>query len=235
VAGTLNSHSVRSQEKQVAEWIRVEWQGALPGGERWSSGASFAFLLAAQDAPQLQSELDSIRNRADLAIRSGAPVQALITLLSAGGTVDRVRVESRTDASGLVAVSEDALGGPALVGTGTVNRPHQVAVCVSLLTGIPGRSRRGRAFWPAMGGVLTSPSGVQGNPTPLAIGEAYQALIEAVEDRSGVDALQAVVHSSTLALNTPVTSIRVGDRLDVQNRRRDALVEAYTTIGHPAP
>jgi hypothetical protein len=217
----------------VAEWIRVEFRGTLVGGERWASGLSYASLGNPQVASLAPELLAAIAARAEVAIKNAASTN-LLTLLSVAGAVTDVRVENRSDAAGLTSVVERPLS-PQAAGVGAATKPHQVSCCISTLTGIPGRSRRGRAFWPAMGGQILSPAATVSVPSPLQIGEHFRALVAAIEDRAGTVPLQAVVHSSALGLNTPITEFRVGNYLDVQNGRRDALAELYTSVPNPAP
>lgn len=217
----------------MAEWVRVEFQGTLPGGERWASGLSYASLGNPQVASFATSVLAEIAARARAAM-AAAPATNLLSILGIGGAITNVRVEDRSDAGGLAAVVEQPFN-PVLAGLTSVTKPHQVACCISTLTGIPGRSRRGRAFWPAMGGQILSPGATISVPSALQIGESFRSVVAGVEDRAGTVPLQAVVHSSALALNTPITEFRVGNYLDVQNGRRDALAELYTTVVHPAP
>lgn len=119
-----------------------------------------------------------------------------------------------------------------IAGSGTASLPPQVACCVSLLTGLPGRSRRGRSYLP-----YTKVTNL-GN-TPVQITQAVTAQIAssfaAVLNRGPAVGWQPVVVSDMLALSTVVDSVRVDSKLDTMRSRArnfNALYSAASPVNN---
>lgn len=112
-------------------------------------------------------------------------------------------------------------------GNGSAFKPPQCAVAFSLITGVPGASRRGRIYWPAIGATIGATlrlANVQ------ATADQAAALVEGLGAVAAfAEPMQPVVYSPTLDVNTPIIAVRVGNVVDTQRRRRDRLVEAYST------
>jgi hypothetical protein len=146
---------------------------------------------------------------------------------SVGSTLARVQAYVYDD-SGLM-VEQAVSTGAVYTGTIAVKFPNQCAVVVSLGTGQAGKSRRGRIFVPLLG--LGMVDGRMASTSPGLIADAFQGLLESVAGwgyATPTSEGRPVVASATLGINTPITNIRVGNVIDTQQRRRDALVEAYT-------
>lgn len=97
--------------------------------------------------------------------------------------------------------------------------PPQVAALISLSSGLPGRSNRGRVYWPGM--VPESEINAQGQ-----IGNAGQALLSTlfggfVEILEGLSAPLVILHSDS-SDPTPVTSWTLRDSVATQRRRQRA-------------
>jgi hypothetical protein len=120
-------------------------------------------------------------------------------------------------------------------GTASVVHPFQTSWVTSLRTTQVGPSGRGRLYWPATG-VTLDPDTYR----PIA-GTVAAALAGVKTYLGGIQtAVRVTFASSTLtvwsrklATSNMVTSIQMGDILDVQRRRRDALVESYATLSFP--
>lgn len=211
---------------------RLVISGSLgPGGiEQWSTG----FTFGADNPPQLIITPSALAEWAEdsmtvlRAVSTGAT--ELRSLLSSSGTIDRVTAYYY-DVSG-PAVNVGASSSAQILGTSSPTHPPQVALVCSLLTGLAGRSRRGRAYWPALNGTISSTL-MMSTATALQAAEAFEEVLGAIQLAafpSGDTGL--VVHSSTLDLVTPVTQLSVGTALDTQRRRRDSLVELYQTVDY---
>nr|CRY96608.1 hypothetical protein [uncultured prokaryote] len=112
---------------------------------------------------------------------------------------------------------------------GAADLPPQCALVVSLLTGFVGASRRGRFYWPATGCTIGS-SYTLTTPTTAQIASEFATLLDNFGvGGGGVTGLQPVVYSQVLDTLTPVLSVSVGNVIDTQRRRRDNLVETYST------
>lgn len=122
-------------------------------------------------------------------------------------------------------LAETALTG--LVGGGVPNPlPPEVAVCVSLLTGAPGRSNRGRMYLPAphanaMDGVGKMTAAAQ---------DVFVAWAAAFFGDVNTAARTSVLWSRKNALSRAITSVSVGNQFDVQRRRQNSTPEAFSTV-----
>lgn len=97
--------------------------------------------------------------------------------------------------------------------------PPQVAALVSLSTGLPGRTNRGRVYWP---GLVSEPDiNVQGqidNTRRSQVSTLFGGLQEILE---GLSAPLVILHSGS-SDPTPVTSFTVRENVATQRRRQRA-------------
>lgn len=116
---------------------------------------------------------------------------------------------------------------PVLVGSGSGTvLPPETAVCISLLTGAPGRSRRGRFYMPApISTTLTTTGSLTGGVRDLFAGWAAK-LVGDVNDASA--GTNVVVWSRKLGTTFNVVQVAVGDQFDIQSRRQNNTAESYT-------
>lgn len=209
--------------------IRIN--GSLPGGEVWSISPKFGpgALGLVDTYADLQEWCENVA-----ALYSGDifPTQ-LRGLLSASGAVVSIRAEYRLSNRELITAAEYTLPAP-VAGTGGATKPFQTSLVISLMTGRPGRSYRGRLYFPALaaaldGGTLRIPEVTLGN-----IVEASGDWLSQVESASGVpDGPKLAVVSELLGVATPVNTVGCGDVLDVQRRRRDSVVEGRQSRIYP--
>lgn len=213
-------------------YTRVRIQGSLPGGEVWSVNPAFIgnFDTSPATHAQMQAWADAIAT-----ILQPGPPEPLAGWLSNRGSIDGVRAESYGPDGRLSDYAEAALS-PAYTGSQSVSCPMTTAVVLSLYTGIPGRSYRGRLYWPAPGLELDTADG------RIPAANVTGAALAAVDMLSDIqDAAPATwncvlgVWSKTRQSGTAVTSIRVGNVPDSQRGRKDALVEAYGSAPYPLP
>lgn len=103
--------------------------------------------------------------------------------------------------------------------------PANTALCVSTRTGVPTRAGRGRYFLP---GPLVSTllNGLWENVVVLDFVTASQYMLNGLVASTYVP---VIYHRATLS-STPITSTDVGDVPDVQNRRRNKIVEARQSL-----
>lgn len=205
----------------------VRINGTMPGGEVWSVNPRFWSPTSGSviDYAELQEWADDVA-----AVISGwTSANALLTSLSSALTITSVRVEALSSTGTLIQAAESVLATPK-AGQGSPSKPYQTAVVTSLLTGRPGRSYRGRLYWPAQAlSMSTSDLRITG-PAAQGIADAMGAfLTDVAELTPGGVGVRPVVVSQTLDVATPVTSVSVGNIFDVQRRRRDSLDEARFT------
>lgn len=208
---------------------RLVLSGTLAGGDEiWSTGCNFTSELG----PLVISpgDLANWAEGAAVFLEAGLATP-LNNGVSANGTINEVR-----------AYFYPTNDGPAqfvgiapcdYIGSGTANHPLPTAMVFSTMTAIAGRSFRGRMYWPCLSNTINS-SGRLASSTTTTIASDVVAMLEGLADAPAIATdLRPAVVSKTRDLVTPVTSIRVGDVPDTQRRRRDALVEAYTTSPWP--
>jgi hypothetical protein len=129
-------------------------------------------------------------------------------------------------------IGEFAPSGAIPAGSGGNPLPSEVAVCVSLVTGVPGRSYRGRMF---LAGVASNDSGADGllaAGAPLIFANAALAFLEDITANFHTlvpaKAITMGVLSVRRGVITPIGSTRCGNQFDVQRRRRNGTPEVYT-------
>lgn len=209
---------------------RVILSGTSPApGEVWSCGMSLQGVAPAMTQDQITAWATNIAT----AVNAYTSANPLVSLLSSSGSMTTVRCEVRDPATeDLVRAGEAAIP-TGLSGSATPNKVLQASVVISLRTAVPGRSYRGRVYWPAWvytptGELLFSTGTLPGYLT------AYADLVELVNAQAIVVdpsfAVILVVRSRLLHVSTPVTALAVGTVPDIQRRRRDAINEQYTVL-----
>lgn len=211
---------------------RVVFNGTLgdAGQEVWSTGISFAGATPGA-LVETQEDLQTWAN----AIKADwlpLTFPTLFDVLGSGGFAGVVRTEVYGSDNALVRAAESAA--IPVEGTSPLNCPAQTSVVCSLLTGISGRSFRGRSYWPALGLEITTDLVIGTGNAPAEIAADFSGLLTMVADNApGIEPTGPVVYSTVLDLVTPVTSISVGNVPDTQRRRRDNLQEVYSTVPWP--
>ena len=202
----------------------VRINGSLPGGEVWSVTPKFN----RPSGPV--TEYEDLERWAGIVagtMETWTTSNIFRTLLSTAGTIDSVRVEARNAANQLTQAAEVQLT-PSLPGISPANKMFQSCVVFTFLTGRPGRSYKGRMYWPALAASLNT----QLRMAQSTIDSYATNGVELLEMIGGAGATDGefpipVVVSQTTGVSTPITSVRVGDILDIQRRRRDSLTENY--------
>lgn len=214
----------------MADLLRVSVQGALPGGEVWSVnpvysiGGDFGAPVSAAQALTIATAIDA------LTISAG-----ITGIFAAGTTITGNRVEARALNGVLETQAEHVRGAPVNGTVAASPHPYQTAVVCSLRTTTPGPSGRGRLYFPATGATLAignyrmTPAVV--NSTLLGIKTLLSGIQGAIDVTLDGVAL-AVWSRKTLALHV-VNNVQMGDVLDTQRRRRDALTENVTAVAYP--
>lgn len=212
----------------MAEY-RVILSGSSPAaGEVWSSGCSLTSTAPPMDQTEISAWALGIANAIE-----ALGANSLLTLLSTAGAITTVRCELRgADTEALLLAGEVDLT-PAKAGAGTANKVLQASVVISFRTATPGRSYRGRAYWPAWGYTPTAEllfgssnitSWLNDYADLLQLFGAQAIIVDPAQEMS------VVVRSRLLHVSTPVTALAIGNVPDTQRRRRDAVNEAYTVL-----
>jgi len=209
---------------------RVILSGTSPApGEVWSTGVSLQGVAPAMT----QEEITEWATNIATALNAYTSANPLVSLLSSGGSMNTVRCELRDAATEELIRAGEAAIPTGLQGSTAANKVLQASVVFSLRTAVPGRSYRGRCYWPAWN---FSPSAQLLFVTSTLPGylTAFADLIELINAQAIVVdpsfAVILVVRSRLLHVSTPVTALAVGDVPDTQRRRRDAVNEQYTVL-----
>ena len=162
----------------------------------------------------------------------GLPTQ-LRACMSTAAALTTVRVEHRSGSGDLLTVGEHALLSP-VVGTGTPVRPFQMSIVLGLRTNIPGRSGRGRMYWPALAIPINNVSLRVADTAITALLGALSTLFANVQGILGTTTPAGTafiaVRSDKYQTEYSVEYYEMGDILDVQRRRRDKAVESRFTV-----
>lgn len=211
----------------VIPYNKVRISGTMPGGEVWSINPAFGNQagLAVDDFEDLQDWADRLADDTLLPLFR----DSFIETMSSAVRITQIRTEYYDATGKLADVAETALN-PARTSPNTPNKPFQSAIAMSLRTARPGRSFRGRLYWPALNAELNAASLRLAPALTQALAEDCVQMLNqiAAESQLGL-AYVPVVVSQTLGINSPITRVEVGDILDTQRRRRDAVVEAYSS------
>lgn len=194
------------------------------GQERWSCGLNF--VAPGSVIPATPEAMDTWL----------ANIQTYYSSLAVG-TAPRVDMGPAAQVNVLDAYAYEA-SGPAtlvaqrrstgmLVGAGTHRQAFQVSRTITLQTAAGGRSGRGRIYWPALGATVTD-SGTSN--VPVATADSWRDFIVAHAAAWPLaPEVEPAVYSPTQGVVRPLTLIRIGNVLDTQRRRTDALLESYTS------
>lgn len=212
----------RRRVVSVADIIRCSIFGTLPGGEVWSVNPAYDITVGGEVSQlELQGAVTAIN---ELTV----PAELRI-LMTSSTAVTGVRLEARTYAGVLEAQAEGLRSGP-ITGQSNAGMPFQTSLVLSLRTGDPGGSGRGRMYWPATGAVVSAAtlrlaSTVVGDAITGA--KTYLKGIEAAIHANVDESVGLAVWSRTKGSAALVNKIQAGDILDTQRRRRDSVPESY--------
>lgn len=205
--------------------VRLSGRLGSPAIEQWSIGLNYGGVGFIPDQTETQALSDSI------ATAISASSYAALGNLKNGDTtafsLRQVDVYAYGNAPQAQTHGTTFFSSP-YVGTGSVAAPFQSAGVITLLTPLPGKSYRGRVYWPCLAPGM-SVAGTATNPSGYAGG--LKTLNAAIEAALAVDGPWTLgVYSRANDVVTPVTSFRAGNVVDTQRRRRDAIVESYSTV-----
>jgi hypothetical protein len=146
------------------------------------------------------------------------------------------RLEVRDDASDeLIGISTQGRPTPYTGGIAP-KMPLQNAAVVSLRTNTPGASGRGRLYWPVPGLAVASNTRIATADVTSILGSLKTYLVDIRDSLSSnfpTIGFNLAVRSKTTHSTPHVVRIQMGDVIDTQRRRRDKLVEAYSSLSFP--
>lgn len=204
---------------------RMVLNGSLGGGvERWSCGINFGNTegVVLTEETELGDWADSIRTKFATNVDWAPSMKAL---LGSNGNIETIKTYFYPNPGAPSAAVGESIGG-AVAGTGSVVLPPQCSLVFSLLTGIPGRRTRGRTYWPCLTSTISATLKRSGNPTQVALAAAFGEMLGDLGVTPTAVVLRPVVVSKMAPGRiTIVNSVSVGDVIDTQRSRRDALQE----------
>jgi hypothetical protein len=214
----------------VPRVARIVLGGTLGGGaDVWSCGWNYSDpdQIAPYEATTAQAWADAVE--AGILTIVGTNLREC---LSVSGSITSISTYLYED----IGQPAQYVGFQSLAQAGTGGAIHdlQTAVVCSLRTTLATRRGRGRIYWPAVGQSLQSNGRMISTEVDGLVGN-FRTMFEGVAAAwPETGELDLGVVSTVGATFTPVNRIQVGDVLDNQRRRRDALVENYTTLVYPA-
>jgi len=217
----------------------VRIKGTLTGGESWSINPCFFDSIGPfQDSPKTYDDL--LIWATDVGgLNSGNVFPAsIMSLISSNCAITSVRTEYWADNE--IQMAAEFVPSSPKFGNGGPTKSYSTALVASLRTGRPGRSYRGRLYFPALAAVISSSTGRLTSAVSTTFSTDIAAWLQAVGNQGSFllrTLAEPCVVSKTANVITKVETVAIGDVLDSQRRRRDALVELYTTatVGDVTP
>lgn len=189
------------------QWIMPEGETAVNTIGIEDDGLSSTEAVATAAAGAFQSGMGSATD-----LFSGATSCHRVTVYRLPGLVP-------PNAATEVAEADITFGG-----TGAGGIPNQVSIVATLLTGAPGRSRRGRIYLPVNNGAGFTANGRLTVANTVILADAVAAWFGAIN--SVASGRYVKVFSPTTGTANTVTQVSVGDVADTQRSRRGDLVES---------
>lgn len=216
----------------AAVYNRVILSGLIGGVQTWSVGMSFG--TSSGIVPGVSTYDDLLAWATAIGALNGGHIfdSEIGVALGTITSIAKVRTET-VAADGTLTDAAEFNQAPAYFGSGTVHMPPQSAIVASLETGRPGRSFRGRIYWPALGFPIQPNTGRIDITDATSIATSTATLLGDIASAApGGAALIPVIASAKLGEQTPITSVAVGTVVDTQRRRRDKLVEQYASVSY---
>ena len=204
------------------------------GIETWSSGWRIAPITGDVNAnPDILAFLQNISADVQTYHTSSAVAAGTATWLT-GLTASLVDINGMLFPEGVGIPFSFTYPTPT-AGTGTATAPWSQACAVTMLGPIlRGRASHGRFFWPAVGLAATASTGRLTSTQINNIATAAAVLIRAINTDAATQLGPGmrVANMSSLGegVNNQVTSVRVDDRLDTQERRENATPSARASV-----
>lgn len=214
--------------------VLYTFHGLLPGGETWSCG-----LRTAVVSPTF-AELDRLCQGADTAFGNfwtTAP-GSIKTQNPSGCTYDGVTARSLTADGVTIFQAQHGALGPVPGSSPNAPGGDQLALTLSLLTPLAGRSGRGRIYLPFTAAGTSPITGRldQGTIGNVALGASQ--LIDALNTSNVSGTINPAISIQSRVgggHSSPVTGLKVGDVLDTIRGRRKKLKEVYDNGGAITP
>lgn len=239
----MHNHPYRSRVVQSAilsdmlPHFALRLSGTLNGStQTWSTGLRFRSATGGDPAAidGIEDKLNTWRDAVRALHANDILPGSILAFIGAPTRITAVRC-SAIGADGKETAVSIVEGSPLAIGGNSTSMPQQVALAISLDTGRPGASYRGRMYLPALGASI----GGDGLLNVASTGPYATDMAQWIKDVGNAGAtaidpqLLPCVVSTTKNIATPITKVRVGNRLDIQRRRADKQDETYSVAMVP--
>lgn len=205
--------------------IRYSIGGLLVAGQRWSVTGGLGMV---EGSAPTNEEMSALADAILAAFKTqvwgtASATDKTGTQVGSRGNVDQCRTYY-VNAPAAPAIRVGISTAAAAPGFGTSTAVPQVALVCTLLTGIAGRSYRGRVYLPAAQG--TDANGRINASSATNTATNYANFLSAIALVGGTigDTVFPAVLSATQNDTTPITAVRCDNVLDTQRRRRDKVL-----------
>lgn len=212
-----------------ANILRVTHRGSI-ATDQWQTASYFRPAGATPAAPIPSGFGTDVANAARACWSSMAPyTNSMVSFAS-------VHLEWYGAGGALDSVMDSVPVGGTVGGSAIGCHPPQTAVVVSTRSNAAGPKWRGRMYWPLLSGTVNSATGLFPSADATSIAGFVRTYLLAVEALSswGAAGWESVVVSQAGAGGAiPLTHLKVGNAFDTQRRRRNKVVETYSTVTVP--
>jgi hypothetical protein len=210
-------------------FVKVQITAGLQDGEIMVHGL-FIKEVAPFDSGNLQLLADGVRDRwVDFLSLPNTGFGAVAARLSSSTVYQKVTAYKIGPLGTAEDIAEAAFLPGTAVGSQSGANPTELAMCVTMLTGAPGRSNRGRLYLGGFGPNTITSTGRVNVTAAQEIANSMARFLRAVRDIATMtgqqDTWEPQVVSRTRTTARKITSVSIGDVWDVQRRRRNKLVE----------
>jgi hypothetical protein len=214
----------------AAGLVKIVLEGTLVGGEIWETGF-WMTDTGVDDSGTASAQAEIIWGTLTSTDDSGAMRLTALHLWDAEVQFTTVRVYAYTGGPKATYVGEYIGPAPLTGGAPGGPHPHQVAACMTTLTGLAGRSHRGRMYFPATGAQLDN----GGQFVHFSTDTVVAGWAKAFTDINASDAGKVVLYSRTLEAHWPIKTLRLDSKPDVQRRRANRLQATFQVTAQVTP
>lgn len=210
--------------------FRATFGGVLAGAQRWSIGISFTTTPAPGGVDSvgmtaLANNLFTAFNTNAWSTTASGSAQ-LKSIASSSANLDKVRTYYYPGSATVAAVVGESTQ-TSIPGTGGRTQPAQSAIVCSLLTGLAGRSNRGRVYLPN-GTTPTDANGTFSTSLAAPIAQSLANFLSAIRTASAFGGTIVPIVDSSTGADYPITVVRCDNVTDTQRRRRDKITPTVT-------
>jgi len=207
--------------------VKIVTRGTMQSAQSWSTSVFCAIGLtggswSVGDMQAFASDVDAFLRTLSTAIHgfwsTTTQYEGVDVYFYPTGTTHSTQLGTKTTSAPIVGVGGDVI-------------PNQCSLVTTYLTDVPGRSGRGRGYWPATGCTLDT-AGQVGNTECSAMAGDVKNYLSSLKGYTSVpnhvSSLLPVVASFTKNQVNDLTHVRCDSVIDTQRRRRDQSAAEHT-------